>query len=25
MWEWDYCCHVAAEVNVPAPLVGGAS
>lgn len=24
-WLWDECCHVAAQVDLPMPLVGGAS
>lgn len=24
-WQWDECCHVAAKVDLPMPLVGGAS
>lgn len=24
-WVWDECCHVAAQVDLPMPLVGGAS
>lgn len=24
-WQWDHCCHVAVQVDLPMPLVGGAS
>lgn len=24
-WQWDHCCHVAAQVDLPIPLIGGAS
>lgn len=25
LYEWDECCHLAAEFDVPAPLIGGTS